>query len=544
MVRGLSAGWQTCSHTVLLGSHPQDLSYWNNTIAVGSRDGDIIILDAITGSKTAVLSGHTDEVNCVTFSSDGKLLVSGSDDGTAKLWDMQSGGVSRTFSGHTDIVLSVSISPDLTTVASGSEDKTICLWSSQSGECYCVIEQQDTVGHISFYLTGLQHLLSICNDTVWQWDISGHEVGPRYDGSHVAFSSDGAQFAICNGTVVTVRNSSSRVVVATFHIVSDNVKYCCFSPDGRLVAVAVDVIAYVWDITSSEPHCIETFSGHSGGITSLTFSSPSSLISASWDESVKFWQIGLPSDPVGTNPEPASLTSAKITSITLQAKDGITLTSNSDGVVRTWDISTGHCKASIQIPVDDFDVGDAQLINGKLTLLLDTIWKVGIWDIEKREFLWTIDKPDNTRGLKISGDGSRVFILAGGVIQAQSMQTGEMIGKAELKNSNGRSFAVNGSRVWVPYLDTGCLGYWGWDFGIPGSLPVQLPDMPTLCLNDTLVWDTKQSSIKDRVTGKVFFQLSRGFGKLYYVQWNGHFLAACLHSTEVLILDFTHVPFQ
>jgi hypothetical protein len=35
------------------------LSYWNNTIIVGSENGDIIILDAITGSQMAVLSGHT-----------------------------------------------------------------------------------------------------------------------------------------------------------------------------------------------------------------------------------------------------------------------------------------------------------------------------------------------------------------------------------------------------------------------------------------------------------------------------------------------------
>jgi WD40 repeat protein len=119
------------------------LSYHNNSIAVGSEPGDIIILNAITGSQTAVLSGHTDEVNCLTFSSDGTSLVSGSDDCTVKLWDVQTGGVVKTFSGHTDWVWSVSISADCTIIASGSSDNTICLWNIQTGECQHVIRQQE-----------------------------------------------------------------------------------------------------------------------------------------------------------------------------------------------------------------------------------------------------------------------------------------------------------------------------------------------------------------------------------------------------------------
>jgi WD40 repeat protein len=104
--------------------------------------GDIIILDAITGSQMAVLSGHT-WVNCLTFSSDGKSLVSGSDDKTVKLWDMQTGGVVKTFHGHTQWVWSVSISADHTRIASGSGDHTICLWDIQTGECLCTIQQPD-----------------------------------------------------------------------------------------------------------------------------------------------------------------------------------------------------------------------------------------------------------------------------------------------------------------------------------------------------------------------------------------------------------------
>jgi WD40 repeat protein len=97
------------------------LSHHGNSVAVGSEPGDITIINIITGSQSAVLSGHTEEVHCVVFSSDGTLLVSGSWDKTIKLWDVQTGGVVKTFFGHTEEVYSVSISADCTTIASGSD---------------------------------------------------------------------------------------------------------------------------------------------------------------------------------------------------------------------------------------------------------------------------------------------------------------------------------------------------------------------------------------------------------------------------------------
>ena len=320
------------------------ISYWRDTIAVGLNSCDIIILNVVTGSQVAILSGHTNWVRSLTFLLGGTSIISGGNDHTLKLWDAQTGGIVRTFHGHTNYVLSVSISPDQTTIASGSCDKTICLWDIHTGECNHVIQQQWSVDCVCFSPIDPQHLVSVSQGVVKQWDISGHQIGSTYQGSHVAFSLDGTHFISSERNVATVQNSSSGAVVATCSGPNGDLCCCCFSPNGKVIAAAVGDTAYIWNITTSGPYPIETFTGHADTITSLTFSSSSSLISASRDQSVKFWQIGTFSmDPVACNPKS---TLAPIRSITLQTKDGIAISSDSDGVVKIWDLPTGHCKAS------------------------------------------------------------------------------------------------------------------------------------------------------------------------------------------------------
>ena len=142
VVKGLQAKWGTCYHIVPFDYSAGALACWNDIVAVGLGSGDIKILDAITGICTSALSGHTEAIRSVTFSSNGTLLVSESNDRTVKLWDIQIGGVVKTFYGHTRRVASDSISPDHTITVSGSLDK-ILIWGILTGEQLCAINTQD-----------------------------------------------------------------------------------------------------------------------------------------------------------------------------------------------------------------------------------------------------------------------------------------------------------------------------------------------------------------------------------------------------------------
>ena len=74
------------------------------------------------------MSGHLIViVFAVTFSPDGKTVVTGGDDNTARIWDL-AGKQLAVLEGHTDSVRSVAFDPDGTTLFTGSADKTVKAW--------------------------------------------------------------------------------------------------------------------------------------------------------------------------------------------------------------------------------------------------------------------------------------------------------------------------------------------------------------------------------------------------------------------------------
>ena len=557
VVKGLQAEWGACPRTVHSDhGNLYSVASKNGIILVGLATGNIVALDAITGSRLSVLFEHDVAVQSVAFSADGKSFVSGSIDKTVKLWDMQTGGVVKTFHGHTATVRCVSISPDMTRIASGSRDTTIRLWDIQKGECCYVIEEHDSdINTISFSPINPNLFISASDDDIiQQWDINGQRVGPAHYGHHVVFSSDGTRFMSWDGEVAAVQNTNSGLVVTKLQVTSSQFSCCCFSPDDKFIAGGVGDTVYIWDITGSEPCLIRTFVGHARLITSIAFSSPSSLVSTSWDQTVKFWEIGASlMDPITTSPTHTPLTSALIQSITVWANDGIAISGDAAGMIRIWDLLTGLCKLSFPDPAPS-PQRDVRLIDGRLIVVWHADHKIHIWDVEKEELIQAVDAPWESWILqpKISGDGSKIFLLDNKCIRAWSIWTGEVVGMAmvedmeKMDKKSRWSLIVEGSRVWMVSED---IQTQGWDFGVPGSTPIQLsstsldenhPDLIN-CTRFWSQWGTDLPPIKDTVTGKDIFQLYGKHARPTGLWCDGHYLVAGYGSGEVLILDFNHM---
>ncbi|KAF4763622.1 hypothetical protein HAV15_001338 [Penicillium sp. str.  len=137
-------------------------------------------------AEPQTLEGHSDSVESVTFSRDGRILASVSDDETIKLWDVRTGETLHTIEGHSDSVRSVAFSPDPDSriLASGSEDDTIKLWDTKTGEELHTLE-----GHSD------SHQAQKKDHTVKLWDSKTGKVLHKLEGhsgavKFVTFSTD------------------------------------------------------------------------------------------------------------------------------------------------------------------------------------------------------------------------------------------------------------------------------------------------------------------------------------------------------------------
>ena len=73
----------------------------------------------------------------VSFSPDGKKVLTGNSDHTVRLWETASGKKIQDFHGHTDRVKSVAFSPDAKQLLTGGDDGTARLWDTASGQQLC-----------------------------------------------------------------------------------------------------------------------------------------------------------------------------------------------------------------------------------------------------------------------------------------------------------------------------------------------------------------------------------------------------------------------
>ncbi len=234
--------------------------------------------------------GHTQEINQVTFTSDGKKALSSSQDtslilwdvdtatplkrfelpangyemrGVAilpgdqlalssgespdlLLWDLNTGQVVQTFKGHTQSVYDVAVSSDGKWALSGAVDNTVILWDIAKGRPIQILKGHGNyIREVTFSKDGRHALSASADGTIRLWDlVNGAEqqrLAAQAQALGVTFSPDGRY--ILSGS----RGGPSRLWdAATGQLIHDfpwherGSPAVAFSPDGQYILTGGD----------------------------------------------------------------------------------------------------------------------------------------------------------------------------------------------------------------------------------------------------------------------------------------------------------------
>ena len=273
-------------------------------------DATVKIWDAETGLQIGKsLVGHTGIVNSVSFSPDGKKIVSASVDGTIRIWDAGTGlqmceplrQIYEPRYQHQRRVESASFSPDGKKIVSASSDDTIRIWDTETGLQIAGVpfNASSSPNSVSFSPDGKKIVSASDDGTIRIWDSqTGQQIGEPLRGhssrvNSVSFSPNGKRFVSASDdrTICVWSTETSLPIGEPFIGHTGSVSYASFSPDGkRIVSASYDNTIRIWDAETGL-QIAQPLGGDGGGVVFASFfPDGNNIISISLEDTIiRIW---------------------------------------------------------------------------------------------------------------------------------------------------------------------------------------------------------------------------------------------------------------
>ena len=374
------------------------------TIASGSKDQTIRIWSVKSGKTINTLAGHLGSVNTLVFSPNGKIIASGSEDNTIRLWDAQSGEVINTLIGHSDTIKSLAYSPDGKVITSGANDKTARLWDAKSGELINTLKgHSDWVSALAFSPDGKVIVSGSYDTSIRLWSAQTGEFIKALTGhsnwvNTIAFSPDGKVIVSGAGGILSSEDNSVRLwnaqsgeLIKIIKGHRDNVYSLAFTPDGKFIASSgsSDGTIRLWNAQSGET--TRVMRGHGSDVRKVAYSPDGKTIaSISYDEYIKLWNAET-GEMINTLVESNNW----IGSFAFSPDNKSIVSSSNNNTIHIWDIRTGEITATLKGEAESHQFNYVNSIayspDGKIIASASNDNTISLWNTQSLDLIKTIN---------------------------------------------------------------------------------------------------------------------------------------------------------
>ena len=287
-----------------LGRFEYDSIVWGLTFSPDGRwlvsthgDGAVLVWNITERKREAGLSAHSDAVRAVAYSPDGQRMASAGEDRSVIVWDAASGRKEAVLLGHQTRVIGVVFSPDGEWLVSSDQDSYLIRWDLGSRQSRWRIKSANP-DNVCLAISPDGQFLAV-RSGVYETD-AGQPVLDNSSAAHInalnhmeaaAFSRDGRRLAFVAENEVFVLEADGWRVVGSQQNANLPLVSLSFSPDSRhLVTGSTDGIILLWE---ADPlRLIAKVGNHAARIKSLSFSPDGTTLASSGDDKmIALWDL-------------------------------------------------------------------------------------------------------------------------------------------------------------------------------------------------------------------------------------------------------------